>query len=216
MKCILCNHENPDNETICQYCGSQLKPLRATFFTVLIVLLYVLLALGLRDFAKEHVFAYFVFLCFTVIFSIIHVGISCVQAYKSQKIRKKNNIDIKSLLATAKERNIMETFDEIPLVLVKAGSKNVPCNLVVEGDNYLIKTNDAQNAENASPMAISDISKVQVGRVFKLKNKKFYQITFVLVDETECKFLADEESAFLLNFFVEKFNVTVEKLTEEK
>ena len=75
MKCILCNHENPDNETICQYCGSQLKPLRATFFTVLIVLLYVLLALGLRDFAKEHVFAYFVFLCLTVIFSIIHVGI---------------------------------------------------------------------------------------------------------------------------------------------
>jgi len=213
MKCKLCNFDNPDNETICQYCGSNLKPFRATFFNVLIILLVVFIAIGLKDFAKEHVFGYFVLLCVMVIISLIHAIISCIEGHKSRKIRKKNNIDIKSLLATAKERIIMETFDEIPLVLVKDGSKNVPCDLVVDGNNYYIRTKDAGNT---TPKAISDISKVQVGRVFKLKNKKFYQVTFVLADEEECKFLADEESAFLLNFFVEKFEITIEKLSEEK
>lgn len=212
MKCKLCNFENPDKETICQHCGSHLKPFRS-IFNVLILLLVVFLVIGLKDFAKEHVLGYFVLLCVMVIISLIYAIISFVEEYKSRKIRKKNNIDIKSLLAAAKERIIMETFDEIPLVLVKDGSKNVPCDLVVDGNNYYIRTKDAGNT---TPKAISDISKVQVGRVFKLKNKKFYQVTFLLADEEECKFLANEESAFLLNFFVEKFEITVEKLSEEK
>lgn len=214
MKCKICGIENSDKEKICKYCGSPLRISASAIPLIVYFIVLVILKITLKDFSKTHQFEYFAIYGLYLLFGIFICVKSYIYSCQSRNIRKKNNINIKELI-NLKTKEGMDICREIPLTLMNQGEKNEPCDLIVEESYFYIK-NKETTEENIKRILISDISKIEVTKIKKFKGVKLLHIVFLLKNNEQLMFSADDVSAFCIGFFAEKYQIPTEKIEKHK